>query len=555
MVGLLASCSFLLSYKTPYLKIIIVAALSPVITFPSCHCEENPLHSSGFSLNTTALLYTEGRSHGEGKLGESSLLFVMTTRPGLIGRLGQLQGVVVMFIKRIVAVLSLLIFMFGCGGGSMQSELPVQNYSRPGHQSPNYHPHASRSHIYWFENTMHIGGDVEPREKLRQVGTYDGFTVSIGTSRDGIGVNRLENYERDLKTENGTTLFSLDGFYPFKVPPKIWLEDNFYNLLIEDDENAGNLLQALLESIQILNDALPPEFQIDFTTESSYKTEGTIAIAFRPPESIAEICDSATAAACASSDISYLYDKTKTAIIFFPDNLDTSKRQTTQTIMLHELLHALGIRGHVDSIEFPDSLMGAYGDYFPNPGFVLHRIDREVLQIMYMSQRTDDYNDWGEWSDTTLHLAGESDDGYVHFGVALFNGLPQPWARGTAPSEPLSANTALTGSVKWEGLLLGFSGVSPIKGDAELTVQMSNLAAEQDLKFNDVYFLNKFEEHGSDRWFSERNIDYKVTMTPHGFYHSSNDGHVTGLFLGPEHEGMAGTIKRTDLVGAFGGTR
>ena len=73
-------------------------------------------------------------------------------------------------------------------------------------------------------------------------------------------------------------------------------------------------------------------------------------------------------------------------------------------------------------------------------GFVLHRIDRDILQIVYMDQRTDDYNDWGEWSDMTLHLVAESVDGNVRFGVALFNGLPQPWPQGTLPDRGTGAD-------------------------------------------------------------------------------------------------------------------
>ena len=226
-----------------------------------------------------------------------------------------------------------------------------------------------------------------------------------------------------------------------------------------------------------------------------------------------------------------------------------------RTVIIHELLHALGIKGHVDSIEFPDSIMGTSGDFFPNPGFTIHRIDREVLQIMYMQKLTDRYNDYGEWSDTTLHIVGRSEDDFVHFGVALFNGLPQPWARGRLPDSALADNTNLTGNVSWNGQLLGFSGPSPIAGDVELEVALSSLDDSQDLRFRDIYFVNRFESEGSDRWFPTRNLDYEVDIAGNGFLHSSSEGRITGAFLGPGHEGMAGTIKRTDLVGAFGGTR
>ena len=86
--------------------------------------------------------------------------------------------------------------------------------------------------------------------------------------------------------------------------------------------------------------------------------------------------------------------------------LDTSDYRYSRSTIVHELLHALGIWGHVDSVEFPDSIMGKAGEHIPNLGYIISKIDREVLQIMYMSQQTDLYNDWGEWSDTSFHLVG-----------------------------------------------------------------------------------------------------------------------------------------------------
>ncbi len=148
----------------------------------------------------------------------------------------------------------------------------------------------------------------------------------------------------------------------------------------------------------------------------------------------------------------------------------------------------------------------------------------------------------------------------------MFNGLPQPWVRGTKPDTNLADNDSLSGTATWTGGLLGFSGPSPIAGDAELEVRLdtlSNSNNQQDLRFRDIYFLNRFETSdrsvSSDLWFDTRNIDYKVNVSGNGFQNVSGEeyeqGHVTGAFLGPEHEYMGGTLKRTDMVGAFGGSR
>ena len=85
---------------------------------------------------------------------------------------------------------------------------------------------------------------------------------------------------------------------------------------------------------------------------------------------------------------------------------------------------------------------------------------------------------------------------------------------------------------------------------------------EQDLSFEDIYFVNRFESDttdDSDRWFHTRNIDYKVEISGNNFENVKGDeyeqGFVTGLFMGAEHEHMGGTVKRTDMIGAFGGSR
>lgn len=471
---------------------------------------------------------------------------------------------------RCIAVLSIFVFTVGCGSGSMRSELQNQPYTKPAYQSPNYHPYATPSHAYRIAGNVHVGGDVEPREKLRNIGTSGGINISMGASRDGASVGRLKNYIHDLETRNDSTILSLDGFYPFRVKPKLWFDQRLSSLANRGDPHAIATLSIVGDSIRILNDALPPEFQIELASADKGDRpyhEGALTVKYMAPADIARGCgDGGTAIAC--STISgyrfYPIQHIRQSDIWLPDNLNVSRYNEARFIVIHELLHALGIRGHVDSIEFPDSIVGTYGDFFPNPGFVLHRIDREALQVMYMSQRTDNYNDLGEWTDTTLHLVGESDDGNVNFGVALFNGLPQPWARGILPDRILGLDPEsgrmerpyyLFGSVTWRGALLGFSGISPVVGDATLKVDMRNLNGEQVLDFNDIYFLNRSEDDSDAKWFPHRDIKYKVNMGTNGFHYSEPDGQIRGVFTGPEHEGMAGTLKRTDLVGAFGGKR
>ncbi len=464
-------------------------------------------------------------------------------------------------IERTIAALALALALASCGGGGeppkSASSLGYSNTAQPRHS---FTPYTTRSHVFTWgpTNEVFIGADLEPKEDLRHVATQNGIRYYMGASRDGVGINRIENYEHDLISQDGddfAELYGDDGFYPFNIQPVIHLDAAF-----TDPENE-EILGAVFESILILNDILPPEFQIALGNfyDGDQAFYGEIMVNLESPSGIAAACG-AGAAACASNRTVGGYSTS--ARVYIPDDFDTSEYSLPRKVIIHELLHALGIQGHVDSTEFPDSIMGTAGETIPNLGHIISKIDREVLQIMYMQQRTDLYSDYGEWSDTTHHLIGRSEDEALNFGVGLFNGLPLPWVRGTLPETALAANRGLRGSATWTGSLLAFSGPSPLAGRAELQVRLSTLTdpgSEQDLRFRDIYFLNRFESEAPDRWFHTRDIDYKVTVSGNKFLNVREEGYeqgfVTGAFLGPEHEHMGGTVKRTDMVGAFGGSR
>ena len=325
--------------------------------------------------------------------------------------------------KRFTAILFTVILLAGCGGGEVPKvELGDYASIKAAYRKPNY-PHASRSHVYVWGDTVYVGGDVEPRETLRRADTENGITYFIGASRDGVGVDRLKNYVHDLKTRDNTVRFSNDGFLPFRVRPKIWLGLDFLERLNRDEVAASEAFYILVESMRVLNDALPPEFQIILANPENGDRpldEGSIYVHLIPSTSIESACGGPGALACARP-LSRSVRNTRRSEIRFPDNLGELTFSEAHELVIHELLHAIGVWGHVDSVEFPDSILGKSGDFFPNPGFTIHRVDREILQIMYMSQRTQNYNDWGEWSDTTLHLVGRSDDGFVQFRGLLYS--------------------------------------------------------------------------------------------------------------------------------------
>ena len=457
--------------------------------------------------------------------------------------------------------------MVGCsasdGPAPPKASLDYSNRVAPRYS---YEPHESQSDLHWWtisdgSTELRIGPDVAPREPLRHVltGGVSGIHYFMGASRDGVGVDRLKNYEQDLLTQDGDDPYGVSGsgFLPFIIKPEVVLD-----LALLEPENAS-ILEAVWDSVRILNDALPPEFQLGvYTPRPGYVAgPGDIFVHLESRGSFAWGCDNAQAVACATSQIyrGLYLNYTRWSEVYLPDDLDTSDWTYMRSTILHEFMHALGIWGHVDSIEFPDSIMGTAGETIPNLGYLISRIDREILQIMYMSQETDVYNDWDEWSDLSHHLMGQTPDDEMSFGVALFNGLPQPWARGMEPSVDLADNRRLYGTATWNGALLAYSGPSPLFGSASLQVGLATLSdsdAEQDLRFRDIYYLNRYASDSPDRWFHTRDIDYKVMIFGNTFENVGDEqGHVIGAFFGESHEHMGGTVKRTDLVGAFGGTR
>ena len=286
-------------------------------------------------------------------------------------------------------------------------------------------PYTASSHVYYIDDKVHIGGDVAPREALPEAGSIGGIDYSMDTVMDGVGVDRLVELRENLATDEG-------GIVPFRVQPQIYMEN--------EADWSTDLGVIVLESVSILNDTLPPGFQIQVNFENApdFAEEGDITVLIKSREEISSTCSATTAVACSGS-ASVIGIHTHTANVLIPDDLHTrtcisvSCPHFAGTVIIHELLHALAFKGHLDRTEFPESLMSARGSASPNPGFILNRIDREALQIAYFSQVPEIYNDWGSWSDNNLHLVGMDQDGHVDFGAALFNGLPQPWARGEPP--------------------------------------------------------------------------------------------------------------------------
>ena len=234
------------------------------------------------------------------------------------------------------------------GGGGVPivpiGSVPQLDYSNTAAPRYSYTPYETPSHVHTFPlsddvTEVYIGGDLEPRETLRHVATtLNGIRWFIGASRDGVGVERLKNYQQDLVTKDGADPDGLSGagFAPFTVQPDLYLDPDLLA-----SENA-EILRALYDSVRILNDALPPEFQVVLadTRATGIADSGEIVVILESPASISSNCG-ATAVACAVNSTEA--GNTLSSVLHLPDDFDTSEYSFPRKVIVHELLHALGI--------------------------------------------------------------------------------------------------------------------------------------------------------------------------------------------------------------------
>lgn len=239
-------------------------------------------------------------------------------------------------------------------------------------------------------------------------------------------------------------------------------------------------------------------------------------------------------------------------------------------ILAHEMLHALGFDGgHVNYDTFPHSIMNnsplptLFGTK-NNPGErLLYEIDREGLTAAYalLSPGTSALH-LGEWSNTMLHIRGdiviEAPGRVVHFGAVQRNGITEPWVVGPIPKTNLAENSALDETVGWSGRLLGLTpSAEVVEGAAALEVDLSSLSGR--LEFTDIESWPANVQPGDvgagTQW-GDGDLSYSIQVRGNTFTHTGGDpGVVTGVFLGQEHQAMGGSLERTDMSGAFAGTR
>ena len=453
-----------------------------------------------------------------------------------------------------------------------------------------------------YEGRLHVGAGVAPDAgQLAAAGAHGSTAVSYGWLQDGVGAEEVVAY---LREHADVGEFKPDaGLLTFRGPPTVRLAEG------TPDEMADFVMRA----VRLLNANLPPDRRIRFGSEQapalqhlSDVPDGQIFVDFAPWEDWNDPTASSRDAVVALAQwgwrtvvdaatgerleiglragriwvdrdailTAWVRDTTsgqweETVLSRRVDDDENLEKwysdQAVVAVVIHELLHTLGMGDHLDPDRFPYSIMtNDRIDYDGVTGHILYPLDREALLAAYSVLGPgvlpeDLADELGAWEDTSLHLRGEIDAPHdTAFGVAVRNGLARPWAGGQMPETDLAGNRRLSGTVSWTGRLLGFTpGLQAVGGAADLSVELPTLDGQLDFSGLEHWPANTAPgQVGSGGQWGDGDLQYVLAVRGNTFEHTGGDaGAVTGAFFGHHHEAMGGVLERPDLTAAFGGTR
>ena len=401
-----------------------------------------------------------------------------------------------------------------------------------GHYTIGRLPLLSRNDVrympLWRDNArLGVGIDQgsEHLGSLPVTGSRGATQVRHGRLHDGVGENMLRMFMFD--TSAGQTAFD-DRRQPVTVS---W--DSSASL--QDQQN-------ILRAMQMINTALPEEWKM------TVAGRGQIPIRFMGEAEYIQQYGNSWGISLYGGDIvinrAYMNGGMRQAII----------------LLLHELMHKMEFEhpphaNYNTIIEHGLTPEGSGTIYLeeqgiPQPLSMLYPIDREALRNLYGP------SSFGPWQGTSLHLAGHGQ--HVAFGVALRNGYAEPWAYGLLPADDLVQNRRLSGSATWTGTLLGLTPqAAPVTGDATIGVSLGTLTGRADFTSLEAWQPNAAPgTPGTGTQWLDGDLGYSIRVQGNSFRETGGDaGRLSGIFVGSQHQGTAGTLERSDLTAAFGASR
>ena len=452
--------------------------------------------------------------------------------------------------------------------------LPRRTRGDDGLHMPIYHDHSQLFGIGvhdWGDNQRRIFVGADRGESISRIPTADtrGNTeIRHGTITDGVNGNELRSY---LSEAIGSKVVR------YETAPQVYIEGS----------PTADQVNWTVAAVELVNAALPPEARMTMTNSSPNEGDNYIAIAYRP---YTEFQSGVGGTTWNTRGVTGGNEQILSSRIHIKESAFPSlSHRHFVTLIAHELIHAFGL-GHVsprfdtlmegDSQQIyrawqgfgvriridPDYSCGFANCFspvhenladIPLPMSLLYPLDREALQVLYTAlEAGDDPAAYGNWSSSSLHVAGNGS--HTNFGVALRNGIAEPWAQGYLPEIDIAANAALSGSATWTGELLGLTpDAAAVAGDARVGVNLASMTGRADFTNLETWGAHAAPgAEGTGTTWLDGDLGYAIAVRGNTFRETGGDaGRLTGIFTGRSHEGAAGTLERADLTAAFGASR
>ena len=464
-----------------------------------------------------------------------------------------------------------------------------------------------------LDGAVHVGADVAPpAAQLAAGGTRNGVSVSTGRVQDGVGSEDILAYLREHVSK------TRPGLETFAVRPVVRVAEGTGAEFVEYTKRAVQLINTALPyekrilfsrnpapALSVYQDVPDGQIFVDFTPWEEWNDPargrgGTR----RNSRRTHRYDDEAQQWEVLERRTSHIWIDSEYRRSAWVRNPDTgswertvleSRVEDTDTLVksssddavvrtvARTLLQGLGLVTAVDATTFPESILNLtdvrqrtvelstgrtfrFNERVYVPGHILYPLDREALLAAYGRLQPGTLpadlspESLGTWDDTSFHIRGSlsSDGGQVSFGVASRNGLAQPWASGPAPSTNLADNAALSGTITWNGALLGIArSGETVVGVSSLAVDLATLDGQLDFTGLEQWDAGAAPgTAGTGTVWGDGDLGYSISVGDNAFTETGGDhGEVTGAFFGTSHEGMGGVVERHDLAASFGGTR
>jgi len=318
-------------------------------------------------------------------------------------------------------------------------------------------------------------------------------------------------------------------------------------------------------AVGIINRSLPPnqKLVIEYSTRRisgpevgtgawrDRVSDGSIWAGFAEKPETGD-CSHVVATGCGSVHVPgtrFARTATKGVAHVYPTVRENAESQVA--VMVHELMHALGIAGHPQDIH--TSLMS----YEYDPGsWTLDNLPLIDAGMLY------ELNGWGDWNRRTRWTRNATIAG-VEFGARVYNHrhvIPYVDAGLMSPPEPRD----LYGTARYDGRFRGFRGTDTyVNADVGISLDFRSDSGH-------ITFSNWSENTTSWRRTGAPDIRYGLTLREHWFASVGPDGDFDRNGAPDVHGGLysywtyskatqpdvaAGTLERGSLVGGFGGER